>query len=195
MDGNHRIEFPNRPSAILTSSAKPIMARRKPARKPSAPKEAKEASSTSTPNTKGTSTKSPEGLAILRAQVLGEPVTPEQVFASGPSTIAGPSTTTNTSTNKGKMAARNRPRNGAVKEDPDEELSMWNQIKKDLEKCSAIQKRAKIVSQSIIEMEEKIGKCMFLTFVRRVPGCNRAFLSPVDLFYTCLLFFAASSGR
>lgn len=54
-----------------------------------------------------------------------------------------------------------------MKEDPDEELSMWNQIKKDLEKCSAIQKRAKVVSQSIIEMEEKIGKCTFSTFRQR----------------------------
>lgn len=143
------------------------MARIKPARKPSAPKQAKEAPSSSTPKKNQTSTKSLEGLASLKSQVLGEPVTPEEVFASGPSAAAGPSTPTNAGTNKGKMAARNRPRNGAVKEDPDEELSMWNQIKKDLEKCSAIQKRAKIVSQSIIEMEEKIGKCTFSTFRQR----------------------------
>ena len=58
------------------------------------------------------------------------------------------------------MAARNRPRNGPVKEDPDEELSMWNQIKKDLEKCSVIQKRSKEVSEKIVAMEEKVGKCM-----------------------------------
>jgi len=135
------------------------MARRKPARKPSAPNKQAASSSSSAPNQNQTSGKSLEGLATLKSQVIGEPVSPEQVFSREPTVAAGPSTPTSTSTNKGKMAARNRPRNGAVKEDPDEELSMWNQIKKDLEKCNSIQKRAKVVSQQIIEMEEKMGKC------------------------------------
>ena len=89
-------------------------------------------------------------------------MTPEQVFSREHTIAAEPSTPTGASTNKGKMAARNRPRNGAVKEDPDEELSMWNQIKRDLEKCNVIQKRAKVVAQQIIEVEEKMGKCMLL---------------------------------
>ena len=60
------------------------------------------------------------------------------------------------------MAARSRPRNGAIKEDPadaHEELSMWDQIEKDIKKCSTIQKRCREVSKQIVEMEEKMGKC------------------------------------
>ena len=51
------------------------------------------------------------------------------------------------------MSVRSRPRNGAVKDDAEahEEFQMWNQIKKDLEKLSGIQKRQ-------IEVSEKIKK-------------------------------------
>lgn len=61
------------------------------------------------------------------------------------------------------MAARSRPRNGAVKDDPTdthEELSLWEQIKRDLEKCSVIQKRSREVSKLIVETEASMGKCM-----------------------------------
>ena len=66
-----------------------------------------------------------------------------------------------------KMAARSRPRNGAIKEDPadaHEELSMWDGIEKDIKKCSVIQKRCKEVSSKIVEMEEKMGKCKSFIF-------------------------------
>ena len=51
------------------------------------------------------------------------------------------------------MSVRNRPRNGAVKDEAEahEEINMWNQIKKDLEKLSFHQKRQ-------MELGEKIKK-------------------------------------
>ena len=51
------------------------------------------------------------------------------------------------------MSARSRPRSGPVKDDAEahEEMAMWNQIKKDLERLSAMQKRQ-------IELGEKIKK-------------------------------------
>ena len=51
------------------------------------------------------------------------------------------------------MSARNRPRSGPAKDDAEahEEITMWNQIKKDLEKLSGIQKRQ-------IELVEKVRK-------------------------------------
>jgi hypothetical protein len=94
-----------------------------------------------------TATKSIAGLAAAKAKVTGKPVGAilEEVFS------------TDSTPRVSNMAARNRPRPGPVKEDPDEELSMWNQIKKDIEKCSAIQKRAAVVSQTIVEMEAKMA--------------------------------------
>ncbi|KAL9117584.1 MAG: hypothetical protein Q9187_005877 [Circinaria calcarea] len=59
------------------------------------------------------------------------------------------------------MAARNRPRSGFVKEDREdahEEKAMWEQIVRDLEKCKAVNDRAKEVSRLIIEKEEKMSK-------------------------------------
>ena len=103
-----------------------------------------------------TSTKSPAGLAAEFEKVTGDVVAEELVLNYEPVIYTSP------------MAARSRPRNGAVKEDPDEELSMWNQIKKDLEKCSVIQKRSKEVSEKIVAMEEKMGKCMFMRSNRKV---------------------------
>lgn len=51
------------------------------------------------------------------------------------------------------MSVRSRPRNGAIKDDAEahEEITMWNQIKKDLEKLSGIQKRQ-------MELGDKIKK-------------------------------------
>lgn len=48
------------------------------------------------------------------------------------------------------MSVRNRPRNGPTK-DEDEEINMYNQIKKDIEKLATMQKRS-------IEITEKIKK-------------------------------------
>ena len=59
------------------------------------------------------------------------------------------------------MAARNRPRSGFAKEDREdahEEKAMWEQIVRDLEKCKAVNDRAKEVSRLIIEKEEKMSK-------------------------------------
>ena len=81
------------------------------------------------------------------------------------------------------MAARNRPRNGAIKEDATdahEEMAMWEQIRRDIEKLSEIQKRQKENSTKIIEMEEKMGKCTCLVLVACVcshRGCYLTFLS------------------
>ena len=51
------------------------------------------------------------------------------------------------------MSIRNRPRSGAVKDEAEahEEVTMWNQIKKDMEKLSGIQKRQ-------IELSERVKK-------------------------------------
>ena len=99
--------------------------------------------------------------------------------------------------NTSPMAARNRPRNGAVKEDPDEELSMWNQIKKDLEKCSVIQQRSKEVSEKIVAMEEKMGKCMFTCYLKqRTCGNDPCLLSQLllYLFHFHFLMLSTSCG-
>ena len=53
------------------------------------------------------------------------------------------------------MSARNRPRSGGVKDEADahEEINMWNQIKKDLEKLSGIQQRMKELKDLIVAKE------------------------------------------
>ena len=59
------------------------------------------------------------------------------------------------------MAARNRPRGGASKEDPadaHEERNMWNQIVSDLKKLSAISVRAKETSKAIVDKEAAMGE-------------------------------------
>ena len=101
------------------------------------------------------SRKSVEGLQKLRAQVVARKTNGSEVLLKSSRTDFPPPTVPP----EEDMAARNRPRNGASKEDPDEELSMWNQIKKDLEKCNVINKRAAEVSKNIKESEEKMGKC------------------------------------
>ncbi|MCJ1412715.1 SAGA HAT/Core module component [Ptychographa xylographoides] len=100
------------------------------------------------------SRKSVEGLQKLRAQVVARKTNGSEVLLKSSRTDFPPPTVPP----EEDMAARNRPRNGASKEDPDEELSMWNQIKKDLEKCNVINKRAAEVSKNIKESEEKMGK-------------------------------------
>ena len=100
--------------------------------------------------------KSIEGLAALQAKIyhrVGRSVLDSEAVQQQSSTL---------DRSRRKMAARSRPRNGAIKEDPadaHEELSMWDQIEKDIKKCSAIQKRCREVSKQIVEMEEKMGKC------------------------------------
>ena len=62
------------------------------------------------------------------------------------------------------MAARNRPRNGGMKDDRDfahEERSLWESIIRDLEKVREINIKAKTTSLAIIDKEEKMGKSMF----------------------------------
>ena len=64
------------------------------------------------------------------------------------------------------MAARNRPRNGAIKDDRDdarEERSMWESIIRDLEKVREVNAKAKMTSQMIIDKEEKMGKSEFVS--------------------------------
>ena len=59
------------------------------------------------------------------------------------------------------MAARNRPRGGASKEDPadaHEERNMWNQIMIDLKKLSVISAKAKDTSKAIVEKEASMGE-------------------------------------
>lgn len=55
------------------------------------------------------------------------------------------------------MSIRNRPRNGTVK-DEDEEITMFNQIRKDLEKLGTMQKRqielAELIKKKEIEIKE-----------------------------------------
>jgi hypothetical protein len=60
------------------------------------------------------------------------------------------------------MSARSRPRNGGVK-DEDEEITMFNQIKKDLDKLATMQKRMtelgeKIKKKELENRELEIGK-------------------------------------
>ena len=62
------------------------------------------------------------------------------------------------------MAARNRPRNGAIKDERDdarEERSMWESIIKDLEKVREVNAKVKATSASIVEKEEKMGKSKY----------------------------------
>ena len=102
--------------------------------------------------------KSLEGLAAQQAEVyksVGRVVPKSEAVQTQSATLDH---------SKNKMAARSRPRNGAIKEDPadaHEELSMWDQIEKDIKKCSTIQKRYREVSKQIVEMEEKMGKCEY----------------------------------
>lgn len=59
------------------------------------------------------------------------------------------------------MAARNRPRGNASKEDPadaHEERNMWNQIMIDVKKLSAISAKAKDNSKAVIEKEASMGE-------------------------------------
>lgn len=54
------------------------------------------------------------------------------------------------------MSSRNRPRNGVAKEefaDAHEESTMWQQIKKDIEKLGTIQKRQMELTQEIQDVE------------------------------------------
>ena len=63
------------------------------------------------------------------------------------------------------MAARNRPRGGAAKEDSGdahEERNMWNQIVNDLKRLKTIQTRVAEVSKTIVEMEGKMAERQFL---------------------------------
>lgn len=81
------------------------------------------------------------------------------------------------------MAARNRPRSGFVKEDREdahEEKAMWEQIVRDLEKCKAVNDRAKEVSKLIIEKEEKMLKRKHDLgfYIRNVFQCSRCMLPP-----------------
>ena len=62
------------------------------------------------------------------------------------------------------MSIRNRPRNGTVK-DEDEEITMFNQIRKDLEKLGTMQKRqielAELIKQKEVDIKElQINKSM-----------------------------------
>ncbi|MCJ1474403.1 SAGA HAT/Core module component [Lambiella insularis] len=56
------------------------------------------------------------------------------------------------------MAARNRPRNGGQKEDPDEEMAMWKAIERDIQKCTAIQKKQQEVSEKIKTMDAELAR-------------------------------------
>ncbi|KAL9103025.1 MAG: hypothetical protein Q9163_001884 [Psora crenata] len=59
------------------------------------------------------------------------------------------------------MAARNRPRNGLVKDeasDTHEERAMWNTIVNDLKKLRGIQIRAAEVAKQQVELEGKVAK-------------------------------------
>ena len=64
------------------------------------------------------------------------------------------------SINNAEMSSRSRPRNGAPPKEHDadaqEELTMWEQIKKDLQRLSQIQKKQQETSRLIIACEEKI---------------------------------------
>ena len=64
-----------------------------------------------------------------------------------------------------EMSSRNRPRNGALKDDSDahEETTMWNQIKKDVEKLGQLQKRQREVIARILEMEDQMARRMSLS--------------------------------
>ena len=59
------------------------------------------------------------------------------------------------------MSIRNRPRNGTVK-DEDEEITMFNQIRKDLEKLGTMQKRqievAELIKKKEIDIKELQGR-------------------------------------
>ena len=60
------------------------------------------------------------------------------------------------------MAARNRPRNGLVKDeasDTHEERAMWNTIVNDLKKLKTIQMRAIDVAKQQVELEAKLARC------------------------------------
>ena len=62
------------------------------------------------------------------------------------------------------MSSRNRPRSGVVKEefgDAHEEMTMWQQIKKDIEKLSWIQKRQIQLQKEIVETEVAYAKSMY----------------------------------
>ena len=64
------------------------------------------------------------------------------------------------------MSIRNRPRNGTVK-DEDEEITMFNQIRKDLEKLGTMQKRqielAELIKQKEIDVKELQNKKSMLS--------------------------------
>ena len=75
------------------------------------------------------------------------------------------------------MAARRPPRNGKEdRDDAHEERNMWDQILRDLEKCKAINNRAKEVSRLIIEKEEKMAKREYCLLICEV----------LDIFYIIL---------
>ena len=60
------------------------------------------------------------------------------------------------------MAARNRPRNGAVKDegsDAHEESNIWNSIVQGLQKLQTIQARAAEVAKQQVEVESRIQNC------------------------------------
>ena len=126
--------------------------------------------------------KNPAGLAKLRARILGDdstvqdPVAANQVLTleetaqneeRSKEALPGegaPVVEVPESQEEGQpeMSSRNRPRNGTLKDESDahEETNMWNQIKRDIEKLSQIQKRQREVIAKILEMEEQMAKRM-----------------------------------
>ena len=54
------------------------------------------------------------------------------------------------------MAAPRRNRNGGVNQDADEESSLWAQIRRDIAKCSIVNKKYDEVTQRIVKMEAEM---------------------------------------
>lgn len=77
------------------------------------------------------------------------------------------------------MAARSRPRNGTFKEDlsdAHEEKSMWEQIQRDLYKCSQLQTKQRENASKIQELEANMRNGRFPRF-------------PLDVIMSPLLFY------
>ena len=122
-----------------------------------------------------TSGKNPAGLAKLKAKILGDdseaPDPPERKQDFGHEESSQKEETKSPDTLPRQeaesleeccpeMSSRNRPRNGGLKDDSDahEETTMWNQIKKDIEKLGQLQKRQREVNAKILEMEDQMAK-------------------------------------
>ena len=174
------------PCPSTVSLRQPIMAR---TRKPAEPSTMDVHAATPENRPIHAGGKSIEGLATLQAEVY------QRVGRRVPDSEAVQLQSFKTDSFRDKMAARSRPRNGAIKEDPadaHEELSMWDQIEKDIKKCSAIQKRCREVSKQIVEMEEKMGKRECLSIcppLRREHICEE-FSSFLDMFSCCPFCYA-----